>query len=429
MTDKIFISIAAYRDPELLPTIRDMIKKADNPDNLVFAIAWQHSAEDEWDTFKEFEGDDRFRIIDIPHEKSQGTCWARSLAQGAYRGEKYYMQLDSHHRFEKNWDTKCIKMIKQLQDKGHAKPLLTAYLPSYDPADDPKARVKEIWKLTFDRFTPEGVIFMLPATMENWEKKEAPVPTRFFSAHFVFTLGSFVEEVPYDPNLYFHGEEISLAVRSFTWGYDMFIPNKLIAWHEYTRKGRIRHWDENKKWEELNNASLLRSKKLLGVDGIENDIDFGKYGFGDVRTVKDYERYSGIRLSDRAVQDYTFRHFDPPNPIYSTEEAYNLSFIDRFRHCVDVYKDSIPDLDWDNWAIIFEMNDGTVLYREDANRDEINMIKQQRLEKGNDWYNIWRQFETKIIPDKAIVWPYSSNTSLGDNGWGPKIEVKIPKIG
>ena len=60
MTDKIFISIASYRDPELLPTIRDCIKRADNPDDLVFAIAWQHSKEDEWDTLEEYKDDPKY---------------------------------------------------------------------------------------------------------------------------------------------------------------------------------------------------------------------------------------------------------------------------------------------------------------------------------------------------------------------------------
>ena len=48
--------------------------------------------------------------------------------------------------------------------------------------------------------------------------------------------GQWCIEVPYDPDYYFHGEEISLAVRSYTWGYDLFHPHKIIAWHEYTRK-------------------------------------------------------------------------------------------------------------------------------------------------------------------------------------------------
>ena len=256
MTDKIFISIASYRDPELLPTIRDCIKRADNPDDLVFAIAWQHSKEDEWDTLEEYKDDPRFRIIDIPHETSNGTCWARSLAQKEYKGETYTLQLDSHHRFARHWDTNCIKMIKDLQGAGYKKPMLTAYLPSYEPDNEPGGRKNEIWKLNLDRFIPEGAVFMIPSLMENWEKKTAPTPTRFFSAHFMFTLGQFNKEVPYDPNLYFHGEEITLAVRSYTHGYDLFIPNKIVAWHEYTRKGRVRHWDENSKWEKLNTDSL-----------------------------------------------------------------------------------------------------------------------------------------------------------------------------
>ena len=30
-TDTIFIQIASYRDPQLLPTLKDMIDKADHP--------------------------------------------------------------------------------------------------------------------------------------------------------------------------------------------------------------------------------------------------------------------------------------------------------------------------------------------------------------------------------------------------------------
>ena len=33
--NKIFIQIASYRDPQLVPTIEDMIAKAKNPENLV----------------------------------------------------------------------------------------------------------------------------------------------------------------------------------------------------------------------------------------------------------------------------------------------------------------------------------------------------------------------------------------------------------
>ena len=138
MSDKIFVQIAAYRDPELLPTIRDCIKRAREPENLVFAIAWQRSKDDDWDTLEEFANDPRFKIIDIDYKDGLGTCWARHKLNELYDGEKYTLQLDSHHRFVRNWDEKCKAMIDKLVNAGHKKPLLTTYVPSYDPENDPE---------------------------------------------------------------------------------------------------------------------------------------------------------------------------------------------------------------------------------------------------------------------------------------------------
>ena len=83
---KIFISIASYRDPELLPTIKDCLSNAKNPKDLVFSIAWQHSQEDTWDTLEEYKDDPRFKVIDINYAESKGACWARSAIQQNYNG-------------------------------------------------------------------------------------------------------------------------------------------------------------------------------------------------------------------------------------------------------------------------------------------------------------------------------------------------------
>ena len=42
----IFVKIASYRDPELKPTLADLLDKADNPDRLKVCVAWQHTSED-----------------------------------------------------------------------------------------------------------------------------------------------------------------------------------------------------------------------------------------------------------------------------------------------------------------------------------------------------------------------------------------------
>ena len=66
-------------------------------------------------------------------------------------------------------------MLKDLQKEGHKKPLLTAYIPSFDPDNDPGARVQEPWKLTFDRYIPEGAVFFLPAAFDHRDDLSKPL--------------------------------------------------------------------------------------------------------------------------------------------------------------------------------------------------------------------------------------------------------------
>ena len=415
---KIFIQIASYRDPQLLPTLRDCIEKAKWPENLVFCIAWQHNPEDEWDNLNEYKDDPRFKIIDINYKDAQGACWARNQIQQRYDGEEYTLQLDSHHRFIENWDEELINMVLQLQDKGHAKPLLTAYISSFDPERDPDARVMEPWWMTFDRFIPEGAIFFLPATIPGWKDMTEPVPARFYSAHFCFTLGQFCKEVPHDPEYYFHGEEISIAVRAYTWGYDLFHPHKVVAWHEYTRKGRTKQWDDDPVWHEKNAKCHKKNRALFGMDNESRDgFSFKGYDFGTVRTLADYEKYSGISFKKRAIQRYTKDNKFAPNPIIEDYTDYENSFLSIFKHCIDIGYDRVPLNDYEFWAVIFENENGTNLYRLDALPNEI-----ERMKNDPDGYcKVWREFETEKKPYKWVVWPFSTS-----QGWCEKIEGILP---
>lgn len=410
--DTIFVQIASYRDPELVPTLTDLLEKADYPDNLRVTIAWQTSKDDQWDNLDKFQDDKRVTILTIPYQDSKGACWARNKIQKEYKGEKYTFQLDSHHRFTQGWDSSLIKMLRYLQRIDHKKPLITGYLPSYNPEDDPAGRSNEPWLMNFDRFTPEGVVFFLPASIPNWESATEPVPSRFYSAHFAFTLGKFVEEVPHDPDFYFHGEEISIAVRAYTHGYDLFHSHKVIAWHEYTRKGRTKHWDDNKTWTYANTHTHKRVRQLLGTDGEEMTNDFGIYGLGTQRTLDEYERYAGIRFVDRGIQNHTSQNNQPPNP---PVEDYENSFNSIFKHCIDVHKESLPENDYDLLVVAFLDKNGADLYREDADTDEVKRL----LEIDGDWLNIWREY-TGPIPDKWLVWPHSVS-----KGWCDRIEGNL----
>ena len=416
--NKIFIQIAAYKDPELIPTLEHCLSKAKYPENLIFCIAWQHDINDQ--SMAKYKDNPNFKILDIPADQSKGACWARNQIQHFYNQEKYTLQLDSHHRFVENWDEILIDMYEGLVKKGHKKPLLTSYIPSYDPDNDPEGRKLEPWWMTFDRFIPEGAVFFLPATIPNWHNITEPVRARFYSAHFCFTTGKFCEEVPHDPEYYFHGEEISIAARAYTHGYDLFHPHRIVAWHEYTRKNRTKHWDDHKDWYIKNNSCHKRNRILLGVDSESGNIDFGKYGFGKERSLQDYEQYAGICFSDRSCSEETRANkFPTGDKIDVPYKEWKQSLQKIYKHCINIHKNILnKDMQIDFLAVIFKDEDDMEIFRKDSYKEELEEIFNSG--KGTDYYNIWRTFSYTQKPTHWVVWPYSQK-----NGWGKIIEGNL----
>lgn len=415
----IFLQIASYRDPQLIITIKDMLRNAKRPQNLRLGICRQYHPDDGFDNIDQYRSDKRFRIKDVLYNETKGVCWARNQVQQLYEDEMYTLQIDSHMRFVKNWDAILIGMFHQLQDAGFAKPLLTAYAPSYDPSNDPDGRVQVPWRMNFDRFIPEGAVFFIPETISDWETIEAPVPARFYSAHMTFTLGAFSKEVQHNPDYYFHGEEISIAVRAYTHGYDLFHPHRVVIWHEYTRKGRTKQWDDDKEWGNKNIKSHLTNRKLFGMDGESQAGHKGKYGFGSIRSLQDYESYAGLSFGNRAVQQYTLDKKYPPNPgpkEFGSIESWKNSFIPLFKHCIDISRNDVPENDYDFWAVAFHGKNDETMYRRDADKNEIETM----MNDPDGYCKVWREFQTKVKPDYWVVWPHSEAKD-----WCPRLTGKL----
>lgn len=414
--ERIFVSIAAYRDPELLPTIKSLLDNSKYPDQLTICIGWQHSEEDTWDNLNEYKSDPRFIIIDVPYLEAKGVCWIRSEIQKKWSGEEYYLQLDSHHRFDKHWDSKLKDWLNYLRTKGHEKPILSSYMPGYFPNKDPEGRNQEVWGLNIQRFMPEGVIFLQPHNIDNWMELTEPFPARFLSAHMIFTLGSFVKDVPYDPDLYFHGEESSLAARAYTYGYDIFSPHVPIIWHEYTRDGKKKHWDDSKDWSERDKMSYERYRKLMGVDkncGPCQRKRLAPAYFGTVRTFEQYEKYAGLKFSTMQIHKETLTNQPPP-----IKGDYEEGLTSWQKHYIDVYKGSLPEEDYDSFAIAFLDEEGNDLFRKDASESEIKALM---LSDINDQFiHIWREYEDNRKPHSWRVWPHSKS-----KGWCERIDQII----
>jgi len=310
--DLIFVQIASYRDPELKATVADLLQTCSNPDRLRIGVCWQHTDADTWDDFGAiYKTDPRFRILDVPIHLSKGVCWARNLVQQEYDGETYTLQLDSHHRFVPNWDLILEDMYLGLQQSGFPKPLISVYLPSYEPDNDPASRSYEFWQTSICGFSEEGIVTFKPTRIPDGVPLNKPIPARFYSGHFAFTTGKFCEEVQHDPRYYFLGEEINITVRAFTNGYDLFHPNCVIAWHEYTRKNRTKQWDDDKEWWQKDLMAKKRNKTLFGINGELPAYILPQYRLGSTRSLQHYEQYAGIYFKERMITEQARNQIPP----------------------------------------------------------------------------------------------------------------------
>lgn len=415
--NKIFISIASYRDPELIPTIEDCLAKAKNPQNLVFAISRQFHPDDGFDDLIKYKKRKNFKIIETNFKKSLGVCRARHDLQKLYNGEEYHLQLDSHHRFSDNWDDSFKKCLNSLISKTCKKPILSSYLPSYDPNTKNESKKDDVWRTYIDRFMPEGPIFIFPESINDWKSNLDPEPARFLSGHCIFSHGHFVTTVPYDPKLYFHGEESSLAARAYTHGYDLFHVPQPWIWHHYTRAGLRRHWDDSEKWDTLNSNSFSRYRKLFGMDG-QKKVHLSSYGFGKVRSLKDYELYAGLNFSERTIHQDTLDRSPPPIASANTKD-FKSKLIPKFKYCIDIHKPRFTESDYDVWVMAFKDRFGEEMIRLDANEVEVNQLLSR--DPNDDFIRFWREFNTKSLPHEWLVWPHSKS-----KGWMDIISGKIP---
>ncbi|KUL26278.1 GlcNAc-transferase family protein [Actinoplanes awajinensis] len=283
----IFVSVAAYRDPQLVPTVQDCLAKADRPDEIRVVVCWQHHGDEDVSAIA---ADPRVQLIDRDARDSRGACWARAQIMAEYAGEDWFFQVDSHTRFAAGWDSRLIELAART---GAAKPLITCYPPTYDPTgDQPPGDVPA--ELVIEGWSDAGLPIMGQRTIEDWENQDGTVPARFLGACFLFAPGSFAREVRYDPAIYFQGEEILLAARAYTAGYDLFHPAEVLAWHYYLRQDSPRHWDDHgadgtdASWYELDRASHRRVLTKLYFPEV------GHLAMGRHRTLAAYQEYAGV---------------------------------------------------------------------------------------------------------------------------------------
>lgn len=433
----IFISIASYRDAELIPTLRDLIDKASGLYRLAIAVCWQDDgdqrifqqagmtlcAEQSTEAYRLMNwryADAEIQVIALHYYHSKGACWARNLCETLYRQEDYFLQIDSHCRFIDYWDREIVQMLEAL--KAHSeKPVLSCYPPGYVPGKE-EEKTQATFRLVFRGFSPDKIVQLTSVDFHQ----QAPVRGGYMAGGFIFADGRFVREVPNDPQIFFEGEEIAMAARAFTQGYDVWHPHKVLLWHFYGRDKAVRIWgdhDEKAKeagsvdqaWYERDRESKKRVRVLLGIEphqgGETND-----YGLGDKRTLAEFEAVLGLSFTQQAVLPEVLAAervawFPPPH-----DENWRERLTDRLpkeiRLKQEEFTSPLTEVDSLHIGVYSGYND--LLYKKTLSGAEIAT----QLASGSE-VKIIMNIASSATPNPAVI---RFSAWDDDEGWGEVVE-------
>ena len=297
--ETIIVEIAAFCDPDLMTTIKSALKQADNPDRVHFAICYQSDDEKE---LKELQKIKNCRIKHLKKSEARGSCYARYLCQKLIEDEEYALQIDAHMRFCKHWDTKTIELLLSL---GDPKALISYYPPQlteemeklpYDDVayDGPSAKISGA--MSARRFQSQNSNFLefrSSYLKQNDKIKRSP----FIAAGYIFTFAKLHKNVLVNPEMYYLGDELPMAIRYYTHGWNNYCPNRCYIYHKYLRKDRA---VPNNGSEKARIENELFNKLLYSKPG---DQELGEFGLGKERTVKQFEDYAGVDFTKKIIYE------------------------------------------------------------------------------------------------------------------------------
>ncbi|WP_427915512.1 GlcNAc-transferase family protein [Ramlibacter sp. MMS24-I3-19] len=247
-----------------------------------------------------------------------GSLLDRAATMALYDGEDWFLQLDSHMDFDDGWDERLVAQAEALQ-AGRPGVVISSY---------PNAFAFE-HGLPVRRSVTQGVLahVLKPGTQFDPQHpvlafeahpvdSERPLRGFHLGAGCLFAPGRFALAFPYDPALYFHGEEQALAARLFTHGWDIVHMPALPIYHLYNDGAsgappRPLHWDQaheakrSLSWWTLEQRSRARLAAVLRGDPL------GVYGLGTVRTMAEYAALSGIDYAARTLGPQAYRPLPP----------------------------------------------------------------------------------------------------------------------
>ena len=293
----IFVSLAAYRDLEVRKTIESAISNASNKNDIYFGVFSQA------DDHEFIDASDIPNVLQrrVPASEAKGAGYARSIAEKMYDGQDYFLQIDAHSIFVKDWDTKIISWYKRIQQEtDNQKVIISSWALPYRYENGKIILNSTIthgwhWK---NKMVPHYNV-LIPYnnvwTAERVEMQEDYHESLCVLGGLIFASGDIVNEVPYDPRLSWNGEEIIYSVRAYSRGWRIYSIKENLIYHHYDRDLKRIWEDKPSDWSELNRESIKTSLGILAMK------ERGIYGIADPLQYAEYQNKAGINLKREAA--------------------------------------------------------------------------------------------------------------------------------
>jgi [Skp1-protein]-hydroxyproline N-acetylglucosaminyltransferase len=298
--DTLFVSIPSYRDTDCKNTIRDLFNKSTNPELIYVGVFTQNKHESE-SCKVDIKYKNNIRYLNVDYKEAKGPLYARAnIIKKLYNNEKYFIMVDAHTRFVKDWDSKFKHQLDYLKNNGASKPILSTYPPEIKYMDlelnKKNTQVPHICSVVNgDKY---------PSLLRAYGKQGGAFYKSYFvGAGCLFTYGKFFNEAKLDSSLkhIFNGEEILIAILAYTNGWDIYSPANNIVFHDYTNK-KISWFKDNKNTKDFNKDEHESYKKL--DEFILTGNTMGKeYSIGNSRPLENYWKELGYNKNAKNIQN------------------------------------------------------------------------------------------------------------------------------
>lgn len=372
---RIFVAMVCYRDSEGIRTIEHLLRMASHKDRVTVGVLWQY-ANTEFQVVTRYftevntlTAEIENRAGNIPDESERqkyletclpqqlklqqseqakeiashtrkslpdelqahvremhmsfldadGSAYSHHLLEQLWGGEEFIFLIDSRVRFVKGWD---VLLMEEHSCCPSSKSILTATCLYSKPQEDLGTAAEEPADnrppvITAVGFSRGGVPIFSGQRLK--EVPQQPKPTFFWNPSFSFSKAeALMKDVRYDVHMAHldHGEDISMAVRLFTHGWDCFCPRRNVCFSSDSTPYRKTLWDEDhrsgyrlyaapyessgteqeqglKSFQRL--SSRRRVLQLLGApDSDASQIDLGIHGLGESRSLERFLSGSGV---------------------------------------------------------------------------------------------------------------------------------------